>query len=313
MTLYQVLTLFLNGASHSSLLMWTRQFPKVSYDSLTDFFHKDILPQILLALVWHRFHPLTPGWLLIDEIVLAKSKVGRCRGSKRRWKSAGGYVTPGFSVVVLVWTDGYWRIPLRFKLWQPGEGSQVDAALELLAWVRNKLNWKPQCVLFDCGFAAKPLLVRLQNYGWAFVCRVPKSRKFEGVQLKKYKRQGYWNAIGEAWCGIKVRVIRRKDKFYLTNRLSWEPETVVEWYSKRHEVEEVLKILCGVCHWKSCHASDDAAYELFLAVGAITFIVWEAERVKHPSPVTIYQLRRKAILSPRMFIPSSLQRLPKVA
>lgn len=94
MTFYQVMALFLNGASHSSLLMWTRQFPKTSYDSLTDFFHKDLLPKIMLALVWHRFHPLTPGWLLIDEIILAKSKVGRCRGSKRRYKSTGGYVTP---------------------------------------------------------------------------------------------------------------------------------------------------------------------------------------------------------------------------
>ena len=83
--------------------------------------------------MWQRFHPLTHGWLILVPIILAKSKVGRSPVVKRRYRSAGGYVTPGVSVVMLLWTDGYWRIPLRFKLWRPGEGSHVDAALELLS------------------------------------------------------------------------------------------------------------------------------------------------------------------------------------
>lgn len=311
MTVYQVVRLFLNGASHTSLQMWCRQFPDVSYHSLTAFFHQQIAPQILLALVCHRFHPLTPGWLILDEIILARSKVGRCRANKKRWKTSAGHVTPGFSVVVLLWTDGYWRIPLGFRLWRPGDGSHVDAALDLLSWVRNKLHWKPACVLFDAGFAAERLLARLDNYGWAFVCRVPRSRRFEGVQLKRYKRQGNWHAAGEAWCGLKLLAIRRNAKFYVTNRLSWDVETVLAWYSKRSVIEEVFKILCGVCHWKSCHSSNDAAIERFLAIGAITFMVWEAERVHDPGHPTIYRLRRKAILSPRIVNPSSLQRLPR--
>ena len=313
MTLYQVAILFLNGAGHASLYYWSRQFPNVDYQLLTAFFRRGILPQMLVAKAWQRFHPLTKGWLIIDEIILAKSKVGRCPAVKRRYKSAGGYVTPGLSVVVLLWTDGVWRVPLRFKLWRPGDGTAVDVALELFGWVRNELHWKPTCVLFDAGFAAARLLVRLNNYGWAFVCRAPKSRKLDGVQLWQYKRQGYWHAVGEAWCGIKLLVIRRKANFYLTNRLSRSAEEALAWYSERHEIEETLKLFKGVCHWGSCQSSDDEAIERFLAVGMVVFMVWEAERVKAPSPTTIYQLRKKATLSPRMFIPPSLKRLPKVS
>jgi hypothetical protein len=210
---------------YSSLLAWSQAAGNVHYTSLIGFFHSSWEAQTLVAYAWQRIHPLTGGWLILDEIVLEKTIVGRCLLVKNRWKTTKGHVTPAVAIVMLLWTNGIWRIPLRFKL------------------------WKPMCVVFDAGFAAAALLCRINDYGWAFVCRAPCSRRFEGVQLKKY----------------------------------------------------------------SCQLSDDAAYERYPAMSVVTFIALEAVRIHHPSPVTIYQLRRKATLGQRIPIPQRLHSLKHVA
>ena len=313
MTFYQVLLLFLNGSLDSSLLKWSREFKRVRYHRLTAFFHKSWNAQELIARTWQRFHPLSLGFLVIDETLLEKTVVGKLMLVALRYKSTGGYVTPGISVVMLLWSDGKWRIPLRFRIRYPGETSPTLVALEMLSWVRNKLHWKPRCVLFDCGFSTKLMLKRLDDYGWAFVCRTPKSRTFNGMKLFQYKRQGFWNEVGEAWCGLKVRAVRRKGKFYLTNRTSWTAEMVLSWYEERDVIEEVFKILKGYCSWDCCQLRDEAAYERFLAMGVLSFLVLECERIHAPTPVTIYQLREQAILSPVMFKPRALKRLSLAA
>ena len=313
MTVYQVLRYFLKGSSYSSILAWFKQLEIGTYASLIGFFHRRWEPQMLIATAWQRVHPLTWGWLILDEIILEKTILGQCSLLKFRWKTAHGYVIPSISVVMLMWTNGRWRIPLRFKLWRPGEGSHIDAALALLSWVRNTLRWTPQCVLFDAGFAATKMLRRLDDYGWALVCRIPRSRRFEGVQIKRYKHQGYWHAAGEAWCGLRLLAVRRADKFYVTNRLSWRPETVVAWYDRRAPIEEVFRLLKGPCHWGSCQLSDDAAYERFLAMSVVEFIVFETIRMHSSEPVTIYQLRQQATLGRPIRVPRRLQRLPLVS
>lgn len=295
MTLYQILTCFVEAIKHSSLSAMAQQSLEVDYRLLIGFFHQAFEAQSLLQMAWKQMFTLSAGYLILDEIVIEKSKAGALRLVKRRWKSAGGYVTPAISVVLLLWSNGSLRIPLRFQLWKPESGSHIDAALHLLSWVRNRLKWKPQCVLFDSGFCSGRLLKRIDDYGWTFVCRIPRSRNFEGKALFRYKRQGFWHQTGLLGCGLKVLAVRRANKFYISNRLTWTASEVVKWYGKRHVIEETFKILKGICHWKGCQFSDQARYERFLAVETVAFMVWESNRIEHPEPITIYKLRRKVI------------------
>ena len=50
-----------------------------------------------------------------------------------------------------------------------------------------------------------------------------------GVQ--RYKKQGYWTEVGEAWCGLRLKVIRVKGRFYLCNRLLSKRDTGYLFYS----------------------------------------------------------------------------------
>ena len=115
------------------------------------------------------------GYLEFDEIILSKSKNGTVNFVKRRYKSTGGYIVPGVSIVLLVWTDVNLRVPIRFRI-QTNKEKHTNSALTLLSWFRNKICRKIKYVTFDAGFACELILKRIDSYGWCFVTRVPKTR-----------------------------------------------------------------------------------------------------------------------------------------
>ena len=111
---------------------------------------------------------------------------------------------------------------------------------------------------------------RLNDYGWTFVCQCPCSRTLNGVQLKRYKKQGYWTEVGEAWCGL-----RRKE--------------ILDAYSVRWTIEETFRILKQECGWNDCQLHDEASYQRYLyfsyqikqdvTLGRITFSSTRIKRV----------------------------------
>jgi DDE family transposase len=102
----------------------------------------------------------------------------------------------GFSLVLLVWTNGTLRIPLGLRLWHHGGPSKSVPALELLSSARNRLGCRPASVLFDAWYPSKALLKRVRDYGWYFVCRLKKHRRFNGQPLRASRRHPYWTETG---------------------------------------------------------------------------------------------------------------------
>ena len=56
-------------------------------------------------------------------------------------------------------------------------------------------------MIFDSAYAA--ILCRLNDYGWTFV-----SLFSDSGWCERYKKQGYWTEVGEAWCGLRLKEIR---------------------------------------------------------------------------------------------------------
>ena len=151
-----------------------------------------------------------------------------------------GFGTP-IRVVLLVWTDGQIRIPVSYRVWHKGGPSKYTLALELLSYARNRLQCKPQWVLFDAWYPSKALLKRLRDYGWYFVCQLKKNRRFDGKPLHRYLQQPYWQAVGFLTGDMKVLVVKYRRKYYATNRLSLPAKEVRQHYKIRHAVEEVIR------------------------------------------------------------------------
>lgn len=295
MTIDGILACFCIASKGSSLRCMVQQGQgkgmKLSYDTVTGFFQRPWSAHRELQSAVEGLFSLSKGWAILDEIVIAKSIESVLMASvKRRRKSAGGYVTPAISVVLLLWCDGTQRIPLAFEYCLGNETVQ-ELGLKLLRRLRNQFKLRPQCVLFDAGFFGHRFVQRIASYRWAFVCRVPKSINFEGKRIWRYKQQGFWNNVGKLESGLQVRAIRRADKFWISNRVSWSAQVCLDWYAKRAVIEEVFRILKQCCHWGYCQLRSEAAYERYLATGLFCFLLWESARLRASEPTTIYKLR----------------------
>lgn len=146
----------------------------------------------------------------MDDVVIARWQRGLLDLPWVTDSSAGQYVR-GFSVVVLLWTDGLIRLPLAFRVGWGDDAAGAKGALapELLDWPVEQ-GLKPEYVLFDAWYASKTLLSRVHGLGWSFVIRLRKNRLLDGRQLKHHGPP-FWVKEGKPkGLGLLVKVQRSK-------------------------------------------------------------------------------------------------------
>ena len=107
---------------------------------------------------------LDRGYLILDDVLIQRYRLGRLGLRKMRDAATGGWAY-GLSLVVLAWTDGKRRIPLAFLPYFGEEESKLDLALALLEWAKEA-GFRPEGVLFDAWYAARQVLEWLHVHGW---------------------------------------------------------------------------------------------------------------------------------------------------
>jgi hypothetical protein len=297
-------------------------FDSVSHDRLTRMLQGTWSGHTLLDLVLRTLFSVAGGYLIVDDTVVAKPYARLLGEATWVWSNKDRKVLFGVSVVLLVWTDGHVRIPLAFRVWHKGGASKYALALELLSYARNRLKCKPHFVLFDSWYPSKQLLKRIRDYGWYFVCQLKKNRRFEGRPLVRYLQQPYWQATGALSGGLKVFVVRYRRKYYATNRLSLSAREVRTLYRKRHEVEEVIKVLKSQLSLEACQGGYTRAWQAtplpkegaqthHVALCLVAYVLVERERLEQGC--TWRQLKRRLILQGRQLALPALERVRAAA
>lgn len=282
----------------------------VSHDRLTRLLHKDFSVQKLLYALISLCSILKNGYLIVDGTWLPKAYCNSLPFVKKQYCGRYGVPLIGISIVVVIWTDGFWRIPLGLKIWSKGGKSKPDLALELLSEIRNKLKIKPKFVLFDCEYSKGTLLKRLDDYGWAYVCGLSSLKYFQGDKVKNYKNKTNWYSKGLLWYGKKCIVVRNCGRFIASNRLTFTPNELKSVYAVRFTIEEFFKVLkqeCGV----ACHVQSITAYTNHLYFSLMDFIVLEDLRISVSDTeniTTIYKLRKSIVSDPDIVSTSLLKR-----
>ena len=128
----------------------------VSHDRLTRMLQGNWSGQTLLDLAVRTLFTWKRGYLIIDDTVIPKPFATAMEGLAWVFSSQEHKPIYGFSLVLLVWTNGTFRIPLGLRLWHKGGPSKYVLALELLSYARNRLRCHPEYVLFDAWFPRKP-------------------------------------------------------------------------------------------------------------------------------------------------------------
>jgi putative transposase len=192
-----------------------------------------------------------------------------------------------------------------------GGPSKYALALELLSYARNRLHCRPEYVLFDAWYPSKALLKRIRDYGWYFVCRLKKNRRFNGQPLRAYRRHPYWTESGWLSGGLKVLVVRYGAKYFATNRLTLPAAEVRRLYQVRAQIEEVIRVCKDQLGLNGCQARPERAQRHHLTCCLVAFCVLERER--QDRGVTIYTLKRQLSCQAHMLALPALERLRQAA
>jgi putative transposase len=305
------LTALLYYRTSSSCVALAEALETVSHDRLTRLLRGDWSGHTLLEVACRALFVWERGFLIIDDTVIPKPFATAIDGLAWVFSSQERRPVCGLSLVLLIWTDGTLRVPLGLRLWRKGGPSKYELALELLSYARNRLRCRPAYVLFDAWYPSKPLLKRIRDYGWYFVCRLKKNRRFNGRAVRAYRRHPYWADIGWLTGGLKVLVVRYGAKYYATNRLTLPAAEVRRLYGIRTQIEEVIRVCKDQLGLTGCQARSERAQLHHMTCCLVAFCVLERER--HDRQLTIYKLKRQLSFKGHDFLLPALERLKRAA
>jgi hypothetical protein len=100
----------------------------VSHDRLTSRLQADWSGQTLLESAWRRLFVWERGSLIIDDTVVPNPCATAMEGLAWVYSSQERQPGYGFSLVLLIWTNGTLRIPLGVRLWRRGGPSTIELA-----------------------------------------------------------------------------------------------------------------------------------------------------------------------------------------
>jgi putative transposase len=305
------LTALLYYRTSASCVALAEALQMVSHDRLTRMLQADWSGQRLLEhacrllFVWER------GYLILDDTVLSKPFATAMEGLAWVFSSQERRPVYGFSLVLLVWTDGTLRIPLGIRLWHKGGPSKYALALELLSFARNRLRCHPPYILFDAWYPSKAVLKRIRDYGWYFVCRLKKNRRFNGHAVRHHRRHPYWAESGWLTGGLKVLVVRHGAKYYATNRLTLPAAEVRRLYRIRAQIEEVIRVCKDQLRLSGCQSRSERAQLHHITCCLVAFCILERERYERG--LSIYNLKCQLSFQGGSLALPALERLRRAA
>jgi hypothetical protein len=309
--LWLYLTALLYYRTSGSCVALAEALQTVSHDRLTRMLQGDWSGQTLLEVALRTLFVWGQGYLIIDDTVLAKPFATAMQSLAWVFSSQERRPVQGFSLVLLIWTNGTLRVPLGIRLWRKGGPSKYELALELLSYARNRLRCRPEYVLFDAWYPSKALLKRIRDYGWYFVCRLKKNRRFNGQAVRYHRRHPYWAESGWLSGGLKVLIVRHGKKYYATNRLTLAAVEVRRLYRVRSQVEEVIRVCKDQLGLMGCQARSERAQVHHIACCLVAFCVLERER--QTRSLSIYKLKRQLSFRGRSVALPALERLRRAA
>ena len=271
-----------------------------SHDNLSRILKKSGFEwQTLLSnLLLRIFGKLRGGFLIIDDTVIDKSFAKVIENISWMFCSKKNKSVLGLNIVVLVWSNDSITIPLAFKLWKKNsKKSKYDLSLELLSYARNFLKLKPKYVVFDSWCGSKKMFKQISGYNWKWVCQLKKNRKFNGVQLQKYKKNPYWIEQGMIDGNYKVLVVRYGKKYFATNNLELSKKEILFCYKTRWIIETMFRMLHDKLGIGECQSISLKAQTAHFHLCLMSFTL--LEKAKQETGKTWYQLRREYRFDPQ--------------
>lgn len=227
------------------------------------------------------------------------------------WSSSAGKPIRGMQVVLVLWTNGKWKVPLGIRIWRKGGPSKVDLAIDLLRQAHRR-GLQPTHVLCDSWYAAAEILNLVHGWGWHYVMRLKSNRKFGEASLRTTWPHRYGHAQGELR-GVSHVVLVVKDgrRYWGTNDLNLTVREVKAHYSHRQQIEETFRLLKQEFGWGSCSCRKQQAQWAHLHLGLYALVLTQQKAFADGQ--SIYALRQSLFTHSIPQNPSTLQEFVQAA
>jgi Transposase DDE domain len=276
--LWLYLTALLYDRTSGRCIALAEAWETVAHDRLTRLLQGNWSGHTRLEFTFRTLFVWERGSLMLDDTVIPKPFATAMESLAWVFSSQERQPVYGFSLGLLIWTNGTLRIPLGVRLWRKGGPSKDELALALLSYARHRLRCRPEDVLFEAWYPAKALLKRMRDDGWDVVCRLNKNRRFNGQPVRAYRRHPDWTASGWLTGHLKVLVVRDGAKDAATHRLPLPTAAVRRWYPLRAHLEEVSRVCKDQLSLTGCQARSERAQLHHITCCLMAFGVLERER-----------------------------------
>jgi DDE superfamily endonuclease len=274
--------------------------PWVSHDTLGRLLLSGLSWSRRLWEVFARHLVNSDGYIVLDDTSWQRW-AKKAEAVSLVWCGSVGKVLLGMQVVLLIWTDGKWKVPIGIKLWQKGGPSKVELAQELLSEAANR-EIRPKYVVFDSWYAAAAVLNLLGELGWSYVAQIKSNRKLNGKSIRHLWPQRYGQAVGRfSKVNHQVRVIKDGRRYWASNDLDLTRTQIKEHYGIRQQIEETFRLLKQEFGWGQSRMRKAQAQVGHLHLGLIALCL--TQQAAYSREQTIYAFKRQLF---RQSIPDHL-------
>lgn len=252
---------------------------------------------------WMAMNFVKDGYLIIDDT--SWQRYGKkLEGVSWIWDSTISKKVFGMNVVLLIWTDGKWRIPLGLRMWKKGGKSKLKLAEEML-WEAHRRGLSPIYVLFDAWYSGESLLNLVNRFGWKYCTRVKKNRIFNKVRIDKMFQHYYGRKKGTLRkVNHEVLIVKDGKRYLMTNNLELTSAEVKRIYQIRQQIEEVFRLLKQEFGWGRCRAGSLQAQKAHLHLGLYAFCLVQNKAIEKGQTIYAYKqdLFRQQIPTHQQFL-----------
>ena len=257
----QVITLFVNKIISFGGFKRT-DFSNRSYRALLTAFEEIAEQDVVIISSLINKYKHVQGDLIIDTTDNPKYGLNHI-AMKLKDLSHGGY-RKGFKIVLFLYRTKYNIIPIGFALLHKESRSQEVLVLTVLKMLRNRYKFKPNLTIADAGFSTQETMKRLNNYGWGFVMKGKKNYSLDKKQIKRQIQRGFGTTMGVLKNGVKVKVVRRPKRVFVSNRVSLTDQNILLAYKRRWKIEETFRELKSCIGLNRCQQHSVRAQEIYI-------------------------------------------------
>jgi len=275
-------------------------FPGRAHDALNRLLttHSISTRALFQAVIGWSKH-LGTGYLVLDEVVIAKPYTRQSGWVGYIWSTSEKRAVRGLCAVVLLFCTGAWRIPVAFRLWRPTANcaprryrKRTELAWEILVEVAQS-GLPVEYVAFDNFYTAGWLTKGITRLGWKWVGMLENKTKvsycgrtWQAGELSVWLKLKWRKALSVHARSIvaylpkygRLRLVVTKNRHgnfqaLATNDLSGDLSLIVWRKRRRWSVETLFRDAKQFCGLASCQCRVDGAMVRHIAFSLLAFLV----------------------------------------